>query len=240
MTSLSNVIKRGRATAFEPQRIDSKPLFEAVEVVPEIDHESGIAARYEKLRQEEAEASERWHAAEETIERLKAEALEAAYNEGYAAGFDQGHGEGKATFDELTTRLNTVLVELEQLYDDKWRSAERQLVELAVEVAAKLTTDLIRKDEQLFADLIRDQVLREPDADSLTIYVHPTRLASIQRFETMWQTDNAPLMKYRADASLDEVSVRIETPHHGSERDVSYSLERIRATIEEVLADGAY
>ncbi|MCT4782897.1 MULTISPECIES: FliH/SctL family protein [Exiguobacterium] len=240
MTSLSNVIKRGRATAFEPQRIDSKSLFEVAEQSSEVDHESVIAARYQKLRQEEEAANERFLASQQALEQLKAETLEAAYNEGHAAGFNEGHREGKAAFDELTTRLNTVLVELEQLYDEKWRSAEHQLVELAVEVAAKLTTDLIRKDEQLFADLIRTQVIREPDAESLTIYVHPTRLASIQRFKSMWQTEMTPLMKYRADASLDEVSVRIETPEHGSERDVSYSLERIRSTIEEVLTDGAY
>ncbi|STO08466.1 flagellar assembly protein H [Exiguobacterium aurantiacum] len=240
MTSLSSVIKRGRATSLRPQRIDSKPLFETVDVLPEVDHESEIADRYEKLKQEEAAANERLHASQEALERLKDDTLAAAYEEGRAAGFAQGQTEGKAEFEELTTRLNTVLVELERLYDDKWRSAEQHLVALAVEVGAKLTTDLVRKEETLFADMIRQQLLRELDAESLTVYVHPTRLASIQRFESTWRSEQTPLLKYRADASLSETSVRIETPQHGTELDLSYSLERIRSNIEEVLADGAY
>ncbi|MCC5892274.1 FliH/SctL family protein [Exiguobacterium sp.] len=241
MTSLSNVIKRGRATSLEPQRIDSKPLFEPAEpVAVQRNDEEELAARYAKLRSDEETFSAKCGAAEEALAQLKAETLAAAYEEGQATGFAQGRAEGKAEFEELTTRLNTVLVELEQLYEDKWRAAEQQLVALAVEVGARMTTDLVRKEEPLFADMIRQQLLRALDAESLTVYVHPTRLASIQRFEATWQSEPIPPLKYRADASLSETSVRIETPQHGTELDLTYSLERIRSNIEEVLADGAY
>ncbi|WP_233589597.1 MULTISPECIES: FliH/SctL family protein [unclassified Exiguobacterium] len=241
MTSLSNVIKRQRAMPLEPQRIDSRPFLEPFsEVVVERSHEQELEMRYASLRQEEEAIKLHREAVEHELELLREQTLEAAYQEGYGSGFDLGRQEGKSEFDELTARLNTVGTELENLFEQKWRDAETKLVDLAVEISARVTTDLVRNEEALFADMIREQLLRQIDAEALTVFVHPTRLASIQRFESMWQSEQMPPLKYRADVSLTETSVRIETPHHGNELDVSYSFERIRSKIEEVLSDGAY
>ncbi len=199
-----------------------------------------LERKREQLEAQEVALAAKREAMEQELFSLREQVVAAARQEGYDAGFDYGKREGKAEYDELTTRLNTVSVELEQLFDSKWRDAERQLVTLAVEVSARVTTELIREDETLFAERIREQLHRQLDAESLTVYVHPTRLASIQRFEMEWNSPEGPVLKYRADAGLDETSVRIETPHHGDELDLSYSFERIRSKIEEVLADGAY
>ncbi|MFO7176976.1 hypothetical protein QJS77_16225, partial [Enterococcus faecium] len=69
-----------------------------------------------------------------------------------------------AEFEEVTTRLNSVSTELELLFEEKWRRAEEQLIELAVTVSAHVTTDLVRKDEELFATMIRDQMSHMIDA----------------------------------------------------------------------------
>ena len=241
MTSLSNVIKRQRATSNVPQRIESMrletPIIESNE---RIDHHDVIQTRYEKLKQEE-EAFQQFQLTEvEQIERLKQETVESARAEGYQEGLIQGRQDGLAEFDEITTRLNSVSTELELLFEEKWRRAEQQLIELAVSVSALVTTDLVRKDEELFATIIREQMSQWIDAEALTVFVHPTRLASIQRFESMWRTEETPPLKYRGDGSLDETAVRIESPHRGNEVDLTYSFERIQAKIEEVLADGAY
>lgn len=240
MTSLSNVIKRHYATPLEPQRIDSKPFLEPVSVEQYDQESEQLEQKRERLRLDEAALEARRTAMEQELVDLREEVLVSARQEGFDAGFEQGRREGKAEYDELTTRLNTVTFELEQLFDLKWRNAEQQLVALAVEVSARVTTELVRNDEALFADRIREQLLRQLDAEALTVYVHPTRLASIQRFESEWATPDGPPWKYRADAGLSETSVRIETPHHGDELDLSYSFDRVRSKIEEVLADGAY
>ncbi|MGE9214679.1 MULTISPECIES: FliH/SctL family protein [Exiguobacterium] len=240
MTSLSNVIKRYYATPLEPQRIDSKPFLEPVSVEHDDQENEQLEQKREQLRLDEEALQSRRASMEQELAVLREEVLTSARQEGFDAGFDHGRREGKAEYDELMTRLNTVAVELEQLFDTKWRDAERQLVALALEVSARVTTELVRKDEALFADRIREQLLRQLDAESLTVYVHPTRLASIQRFDSEWATPDGPPLKYRADAGLSETSVRIETPHHGDELDLTYSFERIQSKIEEVLADGAY
>ncbi|RHB51137.1 FliH/SctL family protein [Exiguobacterium sp. AM39-5BH] len=240
MTSLSNVIKRYRATSLDPQRIDSKPFLEPISMLHQDEEIERLERKREQLEAQEVALAAKREAMEQELFSLREQVVAAARQEGYDAGFDYGKREGKAEYDELTTRLNTVSVELEQLFDSKWRDAERQLVTLAVEVSARVTTELIREDETLFAERIREQLHRQLDAESLTVYVHPTRLASIQRFEMEWNSPEGPVLKYRADAGLDETSVRIETPHHGDELDLSYSFERIRSKIEEVLADGAY
>ncbi len=241
MTSLSNVIKRQRATSNVPQRIESMRLEAPVLETPEgIDHHAVIQSQYEKLKQEE-EAFQQFQLTElEQLERFKQEAYETARAEGYQEGLLQGRQDGLNEFDDLLTRLNSVSTELELLFEEKWRRAEQQLIELAVSVSAYVTTELVRKDEELFATMIREQMTQLIDAEALTIFVHPTRLASIQQFESMWKTDETPPLKYRGDGSLDETAVRIESPHRGNEVDLSYSFERIQAKIEEVLADGAY
>lgn len=238
---MSNVIKRQRAMSLEPQRIDSQPFFESTsEVMVERNHEQELEARYASLRQEEEAIRLHRETVERELELLREQTIEAAYQEGYGSGFEEGRQEGKSEFDELAARLNTVSTELETLFEQKWRDAEIKLVNLAVEISAHITTELVRSEEVLFADMIREQLLRQIDAEALTVFVHPTRLASIQRFESTWQSEQMPPLKYRADVSLTETSVRIETPHHGNELDVSYSFERIRSKIEEVLSDGAY
>nr|WP_251125786.1 FliH/SctL family protein [Exiguobacterium sp. s22] len=205
-----------------------------------IDHHAVIQSQYEKLKQEE-EAFQQFQLTElEQLERFKQEAYETARAEGYQEGLLQGRQDGLNEFDDLLTRLNSVSTELELLFEEKWRRAEQQLIELAVSVSAYVTTELVRKDEELFATMIREQMTQLIDAEALTIFVHPTRLASIQQFESMWKTDETPPLKYRGDGSLDETAVRIESPHRGNEVDLSYSFERIQAKIEEVLADGAY
>lgn len=241
MTSLSNVIKRQRATSNIPQRIESKRLeTPIIEPNNEIDHHDVIQSRYEKLKQDE-EAFQQFQQTEvEQLERLKQQVFEEARSKGYQEGLLQGRQDGLAEFEEITTRLNAVSTELELLFEEKWRRAEEQLIELAVTVSAHVTTDLVRKDEELFATMIRDQMSHMIDAEALTIFVHPTRLASIQRFEAMWRTEETPPLKYRGDGSLDETAVRIESPHRGNEVDLTYSFERIQDKIEEVLADGAY
>lgn len=241
MTSLSNVIKRQRATSNEPLRIESKSLHKpAVEKLEAIDHDHLIQSRYLELERDE----QAFRLLQETeagrLDQLKKETLAKAEKQGYEAGLQQGRIEGKAEFEEVTTRLNSIAAELEQLFEEKWRATEQQLVELAVTVSAHVTTELVRKDEELFANVIHEQISQYFDAESLVINVHPTRLASIQRFESLWRSEETPSFKYRGDASLDETSVRIETPHKGSESDLAYSFERIQAKIEEVLADGAY
>lgn len=238
---MSNVIKRQQATPLEPQRIDSVPLFETkLEVVDDYDYEQELRNQYATLRQEQ----ETFHAyreeTENELERLKDSTLEIARQEGYSAGFERGRQEGKAEFEELTTRLNNVSTELELLFEEKWRAAEKRLIHLAVEISARVTTDLVRKEEALFAAMINNQIQAELDAETLTIYVHPSRLASIQHLTSAWETDDTPKLKFRADAALSETDARIETPRHGSELDLTYSFERIKGKIEEVLSDDAY
>ncbi|WP_214745455.1 FliH/SctL family protein [Exiguobacterium sp. s189] len=241
MTSLSNVIKRQRATSHIPQRIESKRLETSIpDPTDGIDHHQVIESRYEKLRQDE-EAFQQFQQTEiEQLERFKQEAYEQARLEGYEAGLLQGRQDGYAEFEDVTTRLNSVSTELEQLFQEKWKQAEIQLIDLAIAISAQVTTDLVRKDEALFAAMIQEQMAQLIDVEALTIFVHPTRLASIQRFESLWRDEETPPLKYRGDSSLDETSVRIESPHRGSEIDLSYSFERIQVKIEEVLADGAY
>ena len=241
MTSLSNVIKRQRATTNEPLRIESKSLLKPVlEQSPTLDHEQTIQARYAEL--ERAEEAFRQYQEQEMkqLAETKSQTLDLARQEGYEAGFIQGKSEGRAEFEEVTTRLNSVSVELEQWYEEKWRKSEQDLVKLAVSISEQVTTELVRNEDALFADMIRRQLTHHADAESLMIFVHPTRLASIQRFESEWVTPDTPPLKYRGDASVSETSVRIESPHKGAEIDLAYSFERIQSKIEEVLSDGAY
>lgn len=241
MTSLSNVIKRQRATSNIPLRIESKPLVEPEqESRHTIDHEQIIQERYAQLERDE-EAFRRYQEAETNeLTVIQQNTREAARLEGYQDGFAQGMMEGKAEYEGVTTRVNALSEELELLFDQKWRDAEEKLIELAVTVSAQVTTELVRANEELFADMIRTQMAHHIDVDALTVYVHPTRLASVQRFESMWITEDMPPLKYRGDASLAETAVRIESPNKGTEIDLSYSFERIQAKIEEALADGAY
>lgn len=87
MTSLSNVIKRQRATSHIPHRIESKRLESSIpDPVEGIDHHQVIESRYEKLRQDE-EAFQLFQQTEiEQLERFKQEAYEQARLEGYEAG----------------------------------------------------------------------------------------------------------------------------------------------------------
>lgn len=126
--------------------------------------------------------------------KIFAEVRRVAHEEGYRAGHEEGTEAGhRAAFDEATERfnvqqaglvesLNATIAQVEGMKDDLAVTSERQVLELAVMIARKLTFEIgTLHHESAFENFRRAMRLIGSKTD-LTIRIHPDDLSALETF----------------------------------------------------------
>ncbi len=144
---------------------------------------------------------------------------------------------------EILERLQANLDELTQ---DLWaqqrqRLAEMQRVaiELAVAIASRLLHQRIERGELAVEGLVRQVAERLEPKEALTVYLHPTDLASIQRQGTTdpdWLPGHGKL-KLAADEALGRGDCRAETGDLSLVLNLDQQLEEVRKHLLDVLPE---
>lgn len=114
---------------------------------------------------------------------------EAARLQGYNQGFEQGEAAGLAAAQEATAellgRLSTLIDGMHESHTTFFRAAERQVVDLALQIAAKVVEREVENMPDLAVNVIRS-ALEEMDArTALRVRVNPADFELLQR---RWQS----------------------------------------------------
>jgi len=115
-------------------------------------------------------------AAEEEVatSSRQAQAVKAAYEEGFREGEKAGAAAVEKRLDAVEERYGESLLELDRLRSTLYSQIEREVVKLAVEVARKIVRREIQADPEIVQTLIRVALSRVAEKSTVTVHVHPS------------------------------------------------------------------
>ncbi len=105
-------------------------------------------------------------------ERIRAEARLAGHAEGRA----QGHHDGLAETTAAAQAMGEALLELQQLRDETAEAVERDAVELALALAAKIIAGALEAEPERVVDVVRGALRRIADRRQVVVLVDPDDL----------------------------------------------------------------
>jgi len=117
------------------------------------------------------------HEISERLSGEKEQAVQMAFEEGYAKGLAEGRREAKKVLDDFATLARDVIKERERLYEE----AKGKILELVMGIARKVTFDTARLDHKVTSGIISGIINELTDKSKIKIKVHPEHLAKIKQ-----------------------------------------------------------
>lgn len=135
---------------------------------------------------------------------------ESAQQEGFRAGYDEGHRAATNEIQSLKQRLESVVTSLEKPFDAINEQVRTELLELALAVAKQILRREIKTDPNHIIGLIREAVKQLPsNTQSILVHLHPDDASTIR--ETIQDTDHAQHWKIIDDPGLNQGDCQIHT-----------------------------
>ena len=162
-----------------------------------------------------------------------AEIEEAARLQGYNVGFEQGHAAGMAAAQESTAqsvaRLAALVADVQQNHAAFFRAAERQVVDLALQIAQKVVEREIENIPDMAVNVIR-AALDEMDARTATrVRVNPADAELLRRRWTQVVPPGiaAERIELQPDERVQSGGAIIETTHGQVDAQLESKLEQL-------------
>jgi flagellar assembly protein FliH len=162
-----------------------------------------------------------------------AELEEAARVQGYQIGFDEGHQAGMAAAEAamapMLKRLNALLNGIHESNTTFYRAAERQVVDLALQIAQKVVEREVENMPDLAVSVIR-AALEEMDArTAIRVRVNPDDAELLQRRWTQVVPPGigADRIELQPDERIQTGGGIIETTHGQVDAQLSTKLEQL-------------
>jgi flagellar assembly protein FliH len=205
-----------------------------------------------RLTAAESEAREMMAAAREQAAALVAAAEEQAaairreaYDESYRQGFAEGQAHGEAAAREQAAgdlaaaagRAEDMLAVARKQATEELQAAERQLVELALAVAAKILAREGAENPTAVLPMVKEALAKVRDQEQVTVRVNPASydflLAARPELQAALAGDVA--LTVAADSSLKEGDCVVETPFGTVDARIDTQLELVRAALRDVM-----
>lgn len=193
------------------------------------------------LEQARREAEALRRAAQEEVELWKRRAWEEGYNrgleEGRRAGWEAGAAEARALREEAENyRLESkqLLEEVGKAYRETIAAAQDRLLELALEIAAKIVGRQVELHPETVLDIVRRAVLQVAEGQFYTIYAAPKDAEFLRqhREEILKELAAEVRLQVVADAGLKPGGCRVETENGFVDATVDTQLEEIRRLLK--------
>jgi flagellar assembly protein FliH len=124
-----------------------------------------------------------------------------AYDEGRAAGYEDGLQSGQAELERRLERFDRLLESFAKPYEQLDETVEKHLVELAIAIARQLFRREIRIDPSHIVGVVREAIRLLPDASrNVTVHLHPEDAELVEELlaapegERAWTVAEDPLM----------------------------------------------
>ena len=158
------------------------------------------------------------------------------FEKGFAAGRDQGIAAGRKEIADRLARLDSIIRELEGIKERKLQEVLPEIVDLALEIAAKIVRKKIEQDREIIVSVVRDAVRKLGREEKMVIRVNPSD------YDTMISN----LDSLREEARLRDISVEpsdsvsaggcyIETPTAEVDARVEEQIRELRDAITTAL-----
>lgn len=156
-----------------------------------------------------------------------------AYEDGYNRGKQEGLQEYQQAVSEYHRRSQERLGQIEQLHQRIYEDSEREIVELAVQIAQKLVCRQLDLDSGTVVDIARAACLQAKECEVVIIYAAPAQLDSLKkrREEIEAQLFRAQKIEFIADPTIEWGGCRLETEQGYIDATIDAMIEQIRSLI---------
>lgn len=183
--------------------------------------------------EEDASAPETDTAEEErpAIEEIEQE----AYEQGFAKGEKEGYDVGLEQAKEIGARMQTILEEMEGLWERLVRAHEKQLVELVYRAAERVVCGCVAVDRTVVGNVILNALEMIPEPVNVTLHVNPDDYDYIETikedfFERVKTLRNISVV---SDPAVSAGGCKIQSASGGVDATLESRLEAILHSIRE-------
>ncbi len=182
----------------------------------------------------------------DAAERLLAQAIaegeqirEQAHAEGYAQGRAQGHQDGLAQSTAAALAMGESLRELHELRGQMADELERDSVELALALAAKILAGALQAQPERVVDVVRGALRRVADRRQIVVLVDPEDLEVVSGAvgELQAQAGGIELCDVQADRRVGRGGAVVRTAEGEIDATVETQLQRARELMLGALPD---
>jgi flagellar assembly protein FliH len=182
---------------------------------------------------------------EERIENLALEKLKAiqegAYQEGYKLGLDEGHKKAFEDHSEAIKanlqEMSTVLASIKNMKKEICSFNESHMVQLLFHMAARLTHDHLKVENQPIVDIIKQAVELAQSEESVTVHVSEKQIAFLETLQAQKKVelDFLDKVKFISNSNITPGGCIVETNYGEVDARVEQRIEKLWETLKENL-----
>ena len=153
--------------------------------------------------------------------------------EGQARGLEEGQAQ---SHDEIV-RFQSMLSALAGRWGDVFKTADQDLVELAMAIAHNLVGGLVDKYEDLVLGAVRDCMTHLQDRSRVVIRVHPDDLGIVREHREEWQQafERIESLVVEADETIGRGGCLVETPSGDIDAQIESRLAKLQGALMEAV-----
>ncbi len=164
------------------------------------------------LGEDGVEATTEEVAEEAPLSDVDLEAIEkAAYENGFREGEQSGREAAERELEEPMRNYAASIAEIQGLREKLFAQAEREVVQLAIEVAKKIVHREIQADPQIIQTLVNVALSHVAETGSATILLHPSDHEALAQTYKELQEGAEPDLELKADKSMQRGGCLIQT-----------------------------
>jgi flagellar assembly protein FliH len=159
---------------------------------------------------------------------------ELARTEGYSTGHTQGHQDGLVEIQAAARALQEALSSLHAAREQIAQEVERDAVELALALAAKILAGALEVQPERVVDTVRGALRRIADRRRITVLVDPADLQTVNAAigELQAQIGGIELCEVQADRRVGRGGAIVRTVESEVDASVATQLERAREVVQ--------
>ena len=157
-----------------------------------------------------------------------------AYEKGYKKGEQEAFQSHEKTREEFYASTRKVLQEVEQIRKQIYEDTEKEILELAVNIAQRLVCSQLALKPETIVDIAKEACTQVKDYEMVIVYVQPEQLESIsaRQEEIAAQLYKTKRLKIVADSSITSGGCRVETEHGYIDATIPTMLEKLNRVLE--------
>ena len=156
-----------------------------------------------------------------------------AYGKGYTEGKKSGIEIERKKVESALNTVHQVVVELKEIRTALYRNAEKETVNLALAIAAKIVRHEIAINKDVVLSIVKEALKKLVDYDRVNIRVSPSdyQFLKNQKHQFLHLVENKETMTFEKDETIHSGGCLIET----SLGDIDARIEKQLETVEEAL-----
>jgi flagellar assembly protein FliH len=172
-------------------------------------------------------------------EESRSEVQKQAWEEGFTAGFAEGHQVFKSQNEEVTGHVMTLLNELQGLRLGIFQEYENQIVKLSTLIAKKIIHNELRTEKEFVLQMIKDSMSHFEGMGSVHIKVNPIEYDMILTHQEALRSflDEEQIIKVRSEAGIPSASAVIESDFSKVDLDMQKQMAEIEGRLQDCSDD---